>query len=485
MSKPRLVRIRPRNFRHRRFQSSFARVVIATCAVGAVTLLVHARTTRADATEPLVAALASAPAPAPVSSFVSALAPAPAPFSAQTQIASAIVGELAVAMLAAPIAEPVPPREVRVVRRVRKGDTLGVIMNNVGIPPEQAHAVFSALRGVYNPRRIFPGQRLTLSYRPGEDNSEDDRILLNSLNITTSVKRGVLVSRGRNDGFAAKKVENHLERRLVRARGTINSSLYKAGEAAALPRPILLRLIGIYSWDVDFQREIYPGDSFDVVFERLYTEDGELVGVGEIIYSELKLQGVAHKLYRHRYAKGRTDYFDQKGQSARKPLMRTPIDGGRLTSGYGLRRHPISGYTRMHRGVDFGARRGTPVYAAGNGRIAYIGRKGAYGRYLRIRHNSHYVTAYGHLRGFRRGLKNGSRVKQGQVVGYVGSTGRATGPHLHYEVHVNGRLVNPLRVKLPSGRVLRGKQMAAFRDTRQAIERQVAAIPSTVKVSSR
>ena len=190
---------------------------------------------------------------------------------------------------------------------------------------------------------------------------------------------------------------------------------------------------------------------------------------GAIIYAALQLGRVNHTLYRFVDKQGRSDYFDKNGQSARKRLLRTPLDGARLTSRYGRRLHPVLNYTRMHRGVDFAAAPGTPVYAAGNGRLVFRGRKGAFGKFIKIRHNSQYQTAYAHLRSFRRGVTTGSRVKQGQVIGYVGSTGRSTGPHLHYEVLFNGDQINPLSVKLPTGEKLGGTELARFQQSREAV----------------
>ena len=191
---------------------------------------------------------------------------------------------------------------------------------------------------------------------------------------------------------------------------------------------------------------------------------------GDIVYAAMTLSGKRMELYRFTPKSGNTDYLDPKGDSVRKTLMRTPIDGARLSSGYGMRKHPILGYTKMHRGVDFAAPRGTPIYAAGDGTVEVAGRKGAYGKYVRIRHNSTYKTAYAHMSRYGKGIKKGKRVKQGQIIGYVGSTGRSTGPHLHYEILVNGRQINPRRVKLPSGEKLKGQDLEAFAQARAEID---------------
>jgi murein DD-endopeptidase MepM/ murein hydrolase activator NlpD len=199
-----------------------------------------------------------------------------------------------------------------------------------------------------------------------------------------------------------------------------------------------------------------------------------VVHSGRIVFIALTLSGTRHALYRHATGDGRNGYFDEKGQSARKALLRTPVDGARLSSSFGRRRHPVLGYTRMHRGLDFRAPPGTPIYAAGKGIVEYVGRNGAYGRYVRIRHNSSSSTAYAHMRRFARGLGKGKRVEQGQIIGYVGSSGRSTGPHLHYEILRGGRQVNPLTVTMPAGPRLKGWEMSRFRYAMSKITRQFA-----------
>ena len=233
---------------------------------------------------------------------------------------------------------------------------------------------------------------------------------------------------------------------------------------------MLVELIRAYSWDVDFQRDIRSGDTFQVMYERVYDEHGNHVHSGNIRFAQLTLSGKRHPIYRYRSKDGDDDYFDERGQSARKALMRTPIDGARLSSGFGRRRHPILGYNKMHRGVDFAAPRGTSIYAAGNGTIIKAGRNGAYGIYIRIRHNNRYSTAYGHMKGLARSARRGKRVTQGQIIGYVGTTGRSTGPHLHYEILSNGRRTNPMKIKMPSGRKLKGGALAAFQAARASID---------------
>jgi murein DD-endopeptidase MepM/ murein hydrolase activator NlpD len=231
-------------------------------------------------------------------------------------------------------------------------------------------------------------------------------------------------------------------------------------------------MIRIFSFDVDFQREVRRGDGFEVLYHQAFDVNGAAVPITEIVFASMTLSKTPRPYYRYTPASGVTDYFDRRGQSVKKTLMRTPVDGARLSSGFGRRKHPILGYTKLHRGADFAAPTGTPIMAAGDGVVVSLGRNGHYGKYIQIRHNSTYSTAYAHMSAYRRGLKRGSRVRQGQTIGYVGSTGRSTGPHLHYEVLVNGKQRNPLGLKLPSGEQLRGKDLANFKLIRDEIDRQ-------------
>ena len=228
-------------------------------------------------------------------------------------------------------------------------------------------------------------------------------------------------------------------------------------------------MIRIYSFDVDFQRELQPGDSFEVLYEALFENDGSLAKTDGVLYASLTLSGQRLDMYNFTPHSGHSDFFDSKGQSVRKTLMRTPIDGARLSSRFGMRKHPVLGYSRLHKGTDFAAPRGTPVYAAGDGVVESAGRNGAYGKYVRIRHNSTYKTAYAHMRRIAKGMRRGKRVRQGQVIGYVGSSGRSTGPHLHYEVLRGGRQVNPLKIKLPSGEKLKSADLESFERERARI----------------
>ncbi|HYD32744.1 MAG TPA: M23 family metallopeptidase, partial [Azospirillaceae bacterium] len=282
------------------------------------------------------------------------------------------------------------------------------------------------------------------------------------------------VDRQGEDGFGAEENEKKVERALVAATGTIRTSLYEAGVSAGVPVPLMMALIRAYSYDVDFQRDPQPGDTFAILFERYVTGDGAIARDGDLLYAELTLTGKVKPIYRQALRGGKVDYFNRQGESVRKALLRTPMDGAKLTSSFGMRRHPILGYSKMHKGADFGAPTGTPIFAAGNGVIEEAGPKGAYGNYIRVRHNAEISTAYAHMSRFARGTQRGVRVDQGDVIGYVGSTGRSTGAHLHYEVLKGNQQVNPMSVNLPIGKRLEGKELAAFQKTVRELDLEFA-----------
>jgi len=363
---------------------------------------------------------------------------------------------------------------------IAPGDTLMALLTDVGADRAEAHRAITAMAEVYSPRKIKPGQDVLVTMRPG---LLADGGTIQKLRIVASVTRDVEVRRGQDGAYVAEAIDRPLESRTMLASGTIRSSLYKAALNGGLSRQVLGDLIHIFSFDVDFQREIQPGDSFELMYESFVDENGKIVRSGDIKMASMTLRGDKRTYYRFKGGDGFYDYYNANGRSVRKTLLRTPIDGARISSRFGMRKHPILGYSKMHRGLDFAARTGTPVFAAGNGIVETAGRNGAYGKYVRIRHSGAYKTAYAHLSGYGPGIRKGRRVKQGQVIGYVGSTGRSTGPHLHYEVHKNGRRVNPLSIKLPSGRHLKNKELAAFEDHRRRLVSQFAALQGDTQLA--
>ena len=366
---------------------------------------------------------------------------------------------------------------------IRSGDTLSAALTRAGGSRAEAEAAIVAFRKVHNPRKLRVGQTLSLAFDP--ENGPNGAPRLAALALDVASDRDVVVTRGEDGIFLPSVVDRPLERILQRTAGTIDSSLYVSARDAGMPNQVLMEMVHIFSFDVDFQREIQRGNRFEVLYEAVFNRAGEFVENGPILYAMLEVGEREVELFRYEPDEGPADYLDGAGASVRKALMRTPINGARLSSGFGMRRHPILGYNKRHLGVDFAAPTGTPVYAGGDGTISMIGRHGNYGKYIRIRHNATYSTGYAHLNGYAKGMKRGKRVRQGQVIAYVGSTGMSTGPHLHYEVMRGNKRINPMTLKLPSGRKLKGRELAAFQEQVQKISILLAEVPVVTKHANR
>ncbi|PKQ06830.1 MAG: hypothetical protein CVT72_05250 [Alphaproteobacteria bacterium HGW-Alphaproteobacteria-11] len=394
-------------------------------------------------------------------------------------------------MAAEAVAEihPAEPREVEVTVALASGETLMEVLAKAGADRIDAYHAVAALSTHYSPRKLRAGQEISLNFvemPEGAESVEDGAMppkYLTALSLQPDIERAIEVTRDADGSFSGRETMREFTEGFVRAAGTIDNSLFLDGERAGLPPQIIVEMIRMYSYSVDFQREIQPGDKFEVYFSRKFDENNIAVKEGDVLFASLSVGGRTHKLWRHDPGDGVWDYFDENGQSMKKFLMKTPVDGARLSSGFGMRKHPILGYSRLHGGVDFAAPTGTPIYAAGDGTIQRANRFGSYGNYISIRHANGYETAYAHLNGFARGIRAGTRVRQGQVIGYVGTTGASTGPHLHYEVHVNGKKMNPLALKVPTGRKLEGAQLAAFKAERAAMAMQMAEAPLATRVA--
>lgn len=358
-----------------------------------------------------------------------------------------------------PVIEEEPVIQPRLLTvEVKRGATLMSTLLKAGLPRPEAYEVVQGLTKVFDPRRLRAGQEIELTFIPDAEGEESLTSVAMQLDATTSI----VAVRTTDDRFVADEVVAELQKSEASAAGIINSSLYVSARDEGLPDAVILELINIYSFDVDFQWEVRQGDRFRVVYEQFHDEEGNLVKTGAIRFAELTLSGDEKPLYLYTDTEGEDGYYNAKGFSARKALLRMPVNGARLSSGFGKRRHPILGYSKMHKGADYAAPKGTPIQAAGNGVIVASGWNGAYGKYIRIRHNDTFHTAYAHMNAIRKGMSKGARVKQGQIIGTVGSTGRSTGPHLHYEVLKHGKQVNPLKVKMPTGRKLKGKELNRF-----------------------
>ena len=358
---------------------------------------------------------------------------------------------------------PVAPQAVRVT--VQPGDRLITLMTGAGVERGDAHAMIAALDGLWDPRRMRVGQDLAFTFT-----GPADARVATAMELQPSVDRIVRVRRTGDGGFQGEQEQLALTARPIWAQGEITRSLFADAVDAGVPDPVLIAAMRALAYSVDFQRDIREGDGFEFLFDQEFHTDGRFARNGDVLYIALQLGSRELELFRFESADGRVDYYNRDGESMRRVLMRTPIEGARLSSSFGPRRHPILGYTRMHRGTDFAAPTGTPIFAAGDGVIEFLGTNSGYGRYIRIRHNGSLKTAYGHMSRYARGLGVGDRVSQGQVIGYVGSSGLSTGPHLHYEVHLDGVQVNPMSIDLPTGETLEGRDLAAFRAVVEALD---------------
>lgn len=359
---------------------------------------------------------------------------------------------------------------------VGRGDTLMSVLGAGGVERQDALTAVEALQGIYNPRALRVGDELTLTFAIDEDGEQS----FQGFSFTPNPGVQILTSRGEDNGFSSSQMKAKLTEELVRFKGTINSSLFDAAISAGVPHSALNEFIRVFSYDVDFQRDIQKGDSFELAFNRKATANGETVEIDDLVYASMTLSGTTITLFRFKSPDGSDDFYNGKGESIRKALLRTPINGARLSSGFGSRNHPVLGYTTMHKGVDFAAPTGTPIYAAGDGVIEMASPNGSYGNYVRVRHTSEYATAYAHMSGFAKGISSGVRVRQGDVIGYVGSTGRSTGPHLHYEILQGGRQVNPMGVRFPTGRKLAGADLKKFEAARAGMEKTLAGLPNGI-----
>ena len=365
------------------------------------------------------------------------------------------------------LAAEAAPAANSVIVEVSSGDTLMALLTREGVSRDDAHGAVQALEEVFSARDLRPGQQLRLTFSEPEEflaaaGEEASKPSLLSLALQPSVDADVQVVRTKDGGFNAAEQERPLRMEIADAAGIIDDSLFASADAAGVPIPALIEVIRIFSYDVDFQREIQPGDGFEVLYEAYYDDTGALVKTGKILFAGLTLSGKPVELYGFTPSSGIDDFFNVTGSSVRKALLKTPVDGARISSNFGMRKHPILGYNKMHKGVDFAVPTGTPIYAAGDGVIEMAGWNSGYGKYVRIKHNSTYKTAYGHMSKIAKGVGKGTHVSQGEIIGYVGATGQATGPHLHYEVHVDGKQVNPLGIKLPAGEKLAGTDLANF-----------------------
>ena len=359
---------------------------------------------------------------------------------------------------------------------LKRRETLSDLVNRLDLPGNDGHRALYSLTNseLLNARRVRPGLEV-------KAHVEGDA--LNALSVDLEPGRRLMAKRMPGGEYKAFALNSLLIPTPYIVQGTIETSLYEDAQKLGAEDQQVVDFAQVFAYDLDFQREVHPGDAFEMVFDVLMDERGNVIRRGDVLYASLNGKAVNKSFYRFTTPDEKiTDYFQANGESSTKFLMKTPINGARLSSRFGKRRHPISGYTRLHKGTDFAAPRGTPIYAAGNGVVERASRYGGYGHYVRIRHAKGFKTAYAHMSRYGRGVKSGRSVRQGQIIGYVGSTGASTGPHLHYEVYKNGRAVDAMRLKLPTGRKLAmdPEILAVFEVERDRIDaiRAVQAVPT-------
>ena len=340
---------------------------------------------------------------------------------------------------------------------VKEGDNYESIIYGIKIPQNEKKLFLETVKKNKKIKILRPNQKIF--FKIDKKNNPNIKEFV----IEINKKKEIYYSRDYEKNiFNSKILEKNFTKVIAYKESIITNSLYQSALSLKMKPNIIIEFARLYGFQVDFQRDIWKNDSFQIIYEEFLNKDGEVIETGNIIFANLNLQNQDLKLYRHEYEKNKIDYFDENGKSMRKTLMKTPINGARLSSSFGKRKHPILGFTKMHTGTDFAAPTGTPILASGDGLVVRAQWCGGGGNCVKIKHNRVYQTIYAHMSKFGRGIKKGARVKQGQIIGYVGSTGLSTGPHLHYEVIENGRKINSQKLKLPSGKILKGNQRKVF-----------------------
>jgi len=352
--------------------------------------------------------------------------------------------------------------------KIKSGDSIQRILLKEGIPQSEINKIYSKIIKKYDLRKIQEGQAITIVF----DNNNKKNISRLSFALDNLSTAHLYANQ---DDYDIKIIKKNLEKKNFLAKGVITNSLYNSASKAGVDPEIIIEFARIFGFEIDFQRDIRENDEYKIFYERYEDDEGEVHNNGNILFAYMKNSGKEISLYRYTDKNKVTGYYTSDGKSIERALMKTPINGARLSSTFGFRRHPILGYNKLHQGTDFAAATGTPIMASGSGVIERASWFGAYGKFIMIRHNSTYKTAYAHLSGFAKGIRSGSRVQQGQVIGYVGSTGRSTGPHLHYEVLVNGQRVNSQKLNLPSGKNLVGAEKEDFENIKKNIDKLMVA----------
>ncbi|MBO9543679.1 peptidoglycan DD-metalloendopeptidase family protein [Caulobacter sp.] len=368
-------------------------------------------------------------------------------------------------------AQPGFERPENVAVKVRPGETLQGAVQRAGVAPEDAQAVVATLQGAIDTVNIKAGMAFEAAIAQRRGQRGPARLI--GLSMRASPSSTLTVSRTFDGAMRLRELEEKVRDEQKVACGEMNGSFYESVANVGGTPAIISQAAKLFSHKIDFSRDIKEGDRFCLVFDRKVTESGRTIEAGDLEYAEVK--GQKFYAFDRKDSDGKSQFFDEFGKNIKGFLLRTPVDGARITSVFGTRKHPVLGYTRAHKGVDFGAGTGTPILAAGDGVVLEARRWSGYGNWLRIRHSGQWDTGYGHISRYAPGIRAGTRVRQGQVVAYVGSTGLATGPHLHYEVWLKGERVNPIGAKVPQGTILAGSELASFKSQKSRIDRMLAA----------
>ena len=353
------------------------------------------------------------------------------------------------------IIDNLDPKYKKIKHKIKSGETFNKILENYSIEKKEILKIKNSLQKKVNLNKLNTKQIIQFSL-----DKTNNKITEFAFQFSNTQKV-LLIRNTKNDIFDQEVISIKLNKEIIYRENIILQSLYKAATNQNIPINTIIEFARIYGFQIDFQRDIRKQDKFQIMYEIFLNEKDEIVNTGEILFANLKLSGQDNSLY-YFDKEGSVGHYDKNGKSVKKALMKTPINGARLSSPFGMRKHPIDGFNKMHRGTDFAAPMGTPIMASGDGVVKKAGWCGGGGNCVKIKHNTTYQTVYAHMSKFARGIKSGVRVKQGQTIGYVGSTGKSTGPHLHYEVIVNGKKVNSQKLKLPSGKILKGKERKLF-----------------------
>jgi murein DD-endopeptidase MepM/ murein hydrolase activator NlpD len=359
--------------------------------------------------------------------------------------------------------------------RLEKDDTIEKMLADIDVPEADRKQIDDRLQAILKKRKIAVGETITLQMQTIAEQPDAPRVL--SLSVRPQPEREFLILRKDDGSYSGEEKVYKVTPRIVRVEGNRHGSLQQSGVAAGAPSPAMIEFIRALSYDVDFQRELKEGMKFTVLLEQLVTSDGKVTHPGRLLAGELFLTKRIVTVIRYRPTGGADGFWTPQGESVVRSFLKTPMDANHITSGFGMRDHPILGYSAMHTGIDFGAQMGTPILAAGNGKVVMAGVNGGYGLYVKLQHSADIGTGYGHMSRLGPGIKPGVSVRQGQVIGFVGATGMATGPHLHYEFYRSGHPVNPLTQKASMRAALGGKDLAAFKAMSQRYQGQLKNAP--------